>query len=122
MATPTEQDVTLYYKGHETISGTATAEGGGVLDLTAGGSVNLEFQIASEYGGSPVVSKSIAGTTLTGGTAGDYSLTIAGSDWTSLPLTGPKREWHYTIWHTDSSGTRVPKARGKLTVRGTVSS
>lgn len=122
MATPTELDLDAYYKSDESYSGVINDDNGDPVDLTAGGSTNVEFQIASEYGAPPVLSKSLAGTTITGGTVGDYSLTIADSDWDTLPLTGPKRDWWHTVWRTSSAGVRMPVARGKFTVHGTVSS
>ena len=122
MATPTELDLKAYYKSDETFSGVINDDNGDPLDLTGGGSVNVQVEIAAQYGATPVVSKSLAGTTVTGGSVGDYSFTLADTDWNALPLSGPQREWWITVWHTNSSGTRVPKARGKLTVKGTVSS
>lgn len=127
MTTPTSIDLEAYYQADETYSGVVNDDNGDPVDLTAGGSTNVEFQLAPEYGATPVLSKSLAGTTLTAGTAagtavGAYFFTITDNDWTSLPLTGPKRDWWHTVWRTSSAGVRMPVARGKFTVHGTVSS
>ena len=126
MATPTIEDIEVWYKVDETLSGVINDDNGDPVNLTGGGSINVEFHVAAEYGGTPVLSKSLAGTTISfgdsSGTAGDYTLDIADSDWTSLPLSGSKRIWHHTVWHTDSSGVRVAKVLGTFTVNGTVSS